>query len=186
MSNPEIKAPWLKSEEILQQSGKEKKPLSIMLKFDKNTFKKIGGYMKKFFKMFVVLAMLVLPVSVSAIEMPDVSGNWAVFYNTDSGKFSSAPMVDVTMVTAFNGILKANFSVAFTGQNEIGTEWIGGGTLKVDFVKLLAASDKVEIIKGVNLEAGGGVLFDALHLKGKTFADIEKIVYPTFAIGFGF
>lgn len=135
-----------------------------------------------------IILVLVMAVPVFALDMPDMSINSAFMYSFVTNTIKTAPCVDMTLVTAFDGVLRGNIAAAFPNSDGESTQgnFIGGPMIKADFVKLLAKSSHITIIKDFQLEAGLGIMFDIFHLNGLTTEDLKKIVFPTFSIGFRF
>ncbi len=135
-----------------------------------------------------VLMILCFAIPIWALEMPDISVNSAFMYSLNTKTIEVAPEIDVTLATAFDGILRGNFAVVFPKSDGESTQgnFMGGPMLKIDFIKLLAKSPKIVILKEFQLDAGIGVMFDIFHIDGLTANDLKKVIYPTMSIGFRF
>lgn len=142
--------------------------------------------MKKMF--LTVLMILCLSVPVMALEMPDMSINSAFMYSLVTKTIEVAPEVDVTLVTAFDGVLRGNFAAVFPASDGESTQgnFMGGPMIKIDFVKLLAKNSKIVILKEFQLETGLGVMVDIFHINGLTTEELKKVIFPTLSIGFRF
>uniref|UniRef100_A0A6H1ZAT6 Uncharacterized protein n=1 Tax=viral metagenome TaxID=1070528 RepID=A0A6H1ZAT6_9ZZZZ len=150
--------------------------------------------MKRFAIGLMVLLMLMVGKEAKAIEMPDMSINSAFLYSLETKTFTVAPLVDATLATALDEVLRFNVGAAFpdSDKEELREEdvlqgnFVGGPLVKVDIVKLLGKIPQITIIKTFNLEAGIGLFADITHIKGLAVDDLKKIIYPTFALGFRF
>ncbi len=140
-------------------------------------------------KLVISLVMVLMMAGVcSALEMPDMSINAAFLYSLETKTVEVAPAIDMTLVTAFDGVLRGNVTAVFPKSDGVSTQgnFMGGPMIKVDFVKLLAKNSHITIIKNFQLEAGLGVMFDVFHINGMTGDDLNKIIYPTMSVGFRF
>lgn len=154
---------------------------------------KNGGKVKmvKLSKMILISLLMTLLIgasSIFALEMPDMSINSAFMYSLVTKTIEVAPEVDITLVTAFDGILRGNIAVVFPASDGESTQgnFMGGPMIKIDFVKLLAKNPKIIILKEFQLDAGVGVMFDMFHVNGLAANDLKKVVYPTISVGFRF
>jgi len=145
--------------------------------------------MKKLIISLIVATILMFGVcQAQALEMPDMSVNSAFLYSLETKTIEVAPLVDATLATALDEVVRFNVGAAFPDSNSesMAGNFVGGPLIKIDFVKLLGKVPQITIIKTFNLEAGIGVFVDILHVKGIALDDLKKITYPTFALGFRF
>ena len=138
--------------------------------------------------LLTMLLVLCFAVPAFSLEMPDMSINSAFMYSLETNTITVAPEIDVTLATAFNGVLRGNIAVVFPKSDGESTQgnFMGGPMIKVDFVKLLAKNPKIVILKEFQLDAGIGVMVDLFHVDGITGDDLKKIIFPTASIGFRF
>lgn len=140
----------------------------------------------------LITALMTLSIgltnNVFALEMPDVSINSAFMYSMVTKTIVVAPEIDITLATAYDGVLRGNIVAVFPKSDGESTQgnFMGGPMIKVDFVKLLAKNSKITIVKEFQLEAGIGVMFDIFHINGMTGTDLKKVIYPTMSVGFRF
>ena len=112
-----------------------------------------------------------------AIEMPDINGSWALLYNLKTEMVTSAPTVGTPLIKAFDGILSWDLTFAFPTDDNINADVLGGTTLNIDPIKLLGKSDKIEVMKGVELKAGFGPFVDIVHMRGINLQDWKEVTY---------
>lgn len=132
------------------------------------------------------LLIVFVPQWANAAEMPDINVDVKILQNLQTGKLFVAEGPGVTVATALDKVIRFNIETAFPDGNQVEADFIAGPMIKIDFIKLLSKTGKVEIIQGVNLEGGLGVMLDVFHIEGLDLKDWRKVTYPGGAIGFRF
>ena len=135
--------------------------------------------MKKFVMLTMALiALLIVPLTVQAIEMPDLSIDGYLLYSLNDKSTTAAPGISAGAFTAFNQIVEGNVGVAFPSQNENDTrDYVAGPIVDVNLIKALEALKGVEIVdKNMRLSVGLGVLVDIFHFNGSA---VQNCIYPS-------
>lgn len=154
--------------------------------------------MKKMMLLTMVLMTLLLSAGIPGAEdltapkeptapiLDSLNVNYAFMYNLETKKISKAPSVDVTLLTAYDGVLQGNIKAAFTAKDNNEYSVVFGPALGFNPVPLFAKSKNIKIAKNFNLNIGLGVVFDVVHIDGISLADWRKVTYPTFSLGLSF